>query len=288
LGDLVFLAQQKLGSNHDNDPTLGTFISPDTPVPDAGVVFDYNRYLYVRGNPLKYTDPSGHGPETIWDIINIGIGIASLSHNVSQGNWGDAAWDAGGILVDAAATMVPMVPGGASSAIRAKRLAAAAKWAPAEAEISHKLQRAITATAAETPGLEIAVFGRAAGANALDDIYPAKPDTLDEVARLPHDKRLMSDDQIYVSDLDLAVVTIDGIPVTDEFVRDNIVRRINRYYGYDVVRHTDHYNGVLRGNEKALAANKYRVLQPVYRFRGSGYGGSMSYGAFKSNNIFAQ
>jgi RHS repeat-associated protein len=45
------------------DPTLGTFISPDTLVPDAGVLFDYNRYLYTRGNPLKYTDPSGHCAE---------------------------------------------------------------------------------------------------------------------------------------------------------------------------------------------------------------------------------
>jgi RHS repeat-associated protein len=44
------------------DPALGTFISPDTLVPDPGLVFDYNRYMYVRGNPLRYTDPSGHIP----------------------------------------------------------------------------------------------------------------------------------------------------------------------------------------------------------------------------------
>jgi RHS repeat-associated protein len=42
------------------DPALGTFISPDTLVPDPGLVFDYNRYMYVRGNPLKYVDPTGH------------------------------------------------------------------------------------------------------------------------------------------------------------------------------------------------------------------------------------
>ena len=42
------------------DPQLGTFLSPDTIVPDAGVVIDYNRYLYARGNPVKYADPSGH------------------------------------------------------------------------------------------------------------------------------------------------------------------------------------------------------------------------------------
>lgn len=44
------------------DPALGTFLSPDTLVPDAGRVVDYNRFLYVRGNPLKYSDPSGHCP----------------------------------------------------------------------------------------------------------------------------------------------------------------------------------------------------------------------------------
>ena len=42
------------------DSALGTFLSPDTLVPDAGRVVDYNRFLYVRGNPLKYNDPSGH------------------------------------------------------------------------------------------------------------------------------------------------------------------------------------------------------------------------------------
>jgi RHS repeat-associated protein len=42
------------------DPALGTFISPDTLVPDPGLVLDYNRYMYAGGNPLRYTDPSGH------------------------------------------------------------------------------------------------------------------------------------------------------------------------------------------------------------------------------------
>jgi len=42
------------------DPTLGTFISPDTIVPDPGTVIDYNRYAYTRANPLKFNDPSGH------------------------------------------------------------------------------------------------------------------------------------------------------------------------------------------------------------------------------------
>ncbi len=42
------------------DPALGHFLSPDTLVPEAGNALDYHRYAYVRFNPLKYTDPSGH------------------------------------------------------------------------------------------------------------------------------------------------------------------------------------------------------------------------------------
>ena len=42
------------------DPELGQFLSPDTLVPDPGTLFDYNRYMYTRGNPMRYNDPTGH------------------------------------------------------------------------------------------------------------------------------------------------------------------------------------------------------------------------------------
>ncbi len=42
------------------DPALGRFISADTIVPDPANPQDFNRYAYVRNNPLKYVDPSGH------------------------------------------------------------------------------------------------------------------------------------------------------------------------------------------------------------------------------------
>ena len=41
-------------------PVLGRFVSPDTIVPEPTSSGGFNRYRYVRNNPLKYTDPSGH------------------------------------------------------------------------------------------------------------------------------------------------------------------------------------------------------------------------------------
>ncbi len=42
-------------------PALGRFVSADTIVPGAGNPQAFNRYMYVLGNPLGRTDPSGHG-----------------------------------------------------------------------------------------------------------------------------------------------------------------------------------------------------------------------------------
>jgi RHS repeat-associated protein len=41
-------------------PKVGRFLSPDTIIPGAGNPQAWNRYSYVLGNPLKYTDPTGH------------------------------------------------------------------------------------------------------------------------------------------------------------------------------------------------------------------------------------
>ncbi len=45
-------------------PYLNQFIQPDTIVPDPYQPMDWNKYLYVRDNPINYTDPSGHNPLT--------------------------------------------------------------------------------------------------------------------------------------------------------------------------------------------------------------------------------
>ena len=42
------------------DPTLGRFLQADTIVPNPANPQSLNRYSYTLGNPLRYTDPSGH------------------------------------------------------------------------------------------------------------------------------------------------------------------------------------------------------------------------------------
>ncbi|MEQ9109156.1 MAG: RHS repeat-associated core domain-containing protein, partial [Rhodospirillaceae bacterium] len=41
------------------DPELGRMLSPDPNVPDPTITQEFNRYAYVRNNPLSYTDPTG-------------------------------------------------------------------------------------------------------------------------------------------------------------------------------------------------------------------------------------
>ncbi|NLD44520.1 MAG: hypothetical protein GX657_13625, partial [Chloroflexi bacterium] len=42
------------------DPTTGRFLQPDPLVPSYQNPQSLNRYSYVLGNPLRFTDPSGH------------------------------------------------------------------------------------------------------------------------------------------------------------------------------------------------------------------------------------
>jgi RHS repeat-associated protein len=52
------------------DPGLGRFVSADTVVPDFANPQALNRYAYTLGNPLRYTDPSGHQEKPqLWEKI---------------------------------------------------------------------------------------------------------------------------------------------------------------------------------------------------------------------------
>jgi len=82
----------------------------------------WNRYAYVRNNPMRYVDPDGEVIDTAWDVVNIGLGVASLVSNLQEGNYFSAALDAGGVALDSAAAAVPFVPGGFGTLIKGARV----------------------------------------------------------------------------------------------------------------------------------------------------------------------
>ena len=52
-----------------SSPYINRFLSPDTIVPNSYNPQDLNRFSYVRNNPIRYTDPTGHfcsDPEDLW------------------------------------------------------------------------------------------------------------------------------------------------------------------------------------------------------------------------------
>ena len=83
------------------DPRIGRFLAIDPAGFDPQNPQSFNRYAYANNNPYKYVDPDGRVPlETIWDFGNV-------VYDVANGNWGDAAIDAGAMLI-------PYVPAGIS------------------------------------------------------------------------------------------------------------------------------------------------------------------------------
>jgi len=51
------------------DANLGRFIQADTIIPNVFDPQSWNRYAYALNNPLKYTDPTGHWPQWMVDLV---------------------------------------------------------------------------------------------------------------------------------------------------------------------------------------------------------------------------
>ena len=80
-------------------------------------------YAYCAWNPLKYIDPDGKWIETAWDVANVVMGVESFVSNIHQGNVAGAVVDGVGVVLDAVATVLPVAPGGAGTAIKTLRAA---------------------------------------------------------------------------------------------------------------------------------------------------------------------
>ena len=56
-------------------PKLGRFLSADTIVPNAHNPQDLNRFSYVRNNPIRYNDPTGHCADPLTGTMCLGVAI---------------------------------------------------------------------------------------------------------------------------------------------------------------------------------------------------------------------
>ncbi len=104
------------------DPETGLFLQPDS----AGLFDSANPYVYCNHNPFDYMDSKGQWIESAWDVFSLGVGIASLSYNLTRDeiDWWSFGLDVVGIAADTVALILPGVPGGAGAAIKASRAAA--------------------------------------------------------------------------------------------------------------------------------------------------------------------
>ena len=68
-------------------------------------------------------DPDGNVIETLWDIASFVTGIKSLKSNIKAGNTKAAISDGFGVVLDAAAIVIPGVPGGVGAGLKAVRAA---------------------------------------------------------------------------------------------------------------------------------------------------------------------
>ena len=93
-------------------PELRRFISPDPIGQLAGGYNHLGQYHYAGNNPLLYVDEEGQYADLVIEVASIGVGLASMASNISDGNYSDAAADAGFALLDGLLMAVPGVPGG--------------------------------------------------------------------------------------------------------------------------------------------------------------------------------
>ena len=104
-------------------------------MPEPGNPQALNRYAYVYNNPLRYTDPSGHWLETLWDIASIAWDLYEIRKDPRN------LWNWGALAADIAAAALPLVPGGVGAVVHGSQAARLERFAGASPEVIHGVER---------------------------------------------------------------------------------------------------------------------------------------------------
>jgi RHS repeat-associated protein len=138
--DFTFTGQRDLGDMGLMDydarfysQSLGRFLQPDTLIPNVSIPQTWNRYSYSINNPIKYTDPSGHFIETLFDVAMILVDVADIAKNGLNVSNGAA------LVLDVAAVIIPGVPAVAGLTIKAAKAANAVDNAMDAAKLVNKV-----------------------------------------------------------------------------------------------------------------------------------------------------
>jgi uncharacterized protein RhaS with RHS repeats len=125
LGILLLVVFANISASAFYDPGTQRWLNRD-PIGERGGI---NLFEFTYSNPINETDPEGLcvTPETALDVASMAIGAASFGENLGYGNYGAAALDLGGYVVDSLAAITPIVPGGVGASLKAARAAKAAK-----------------------------------------------------------------------------------------------------------------------------------------------------------------
>ncbi len=140
---------------------MGRFLSVDPGNAGAGLADPqtWNAYAYVRNNPTGNVGPDGRIIETAFDVFSLVTGAVSFVSNVQEGNVGAAALDAVGVVADAAAVVLPGIPGGAGAGLKAfragGRAADALSGATKVADVAQTAKKADAATDVANAGTEV-------------------------------------------------------------------------------------------------------------------------------------
>jgi hypothetical protein len=114
-------------------PYINRFLQPDTIIPSLEIPQTWNRYSYAINNPTKFTDPSGHFIETIFDVAMILVDVADIAKNGLNVSNGAA------LVLDVAAVIIPGVPAVGGAIMKAAKAANAVDNAIDAAKIVNKV-----------------------------------------------------------------------------------------------------------------------------------------------------
>lgn len=117
------------------DPALGRFLSADPHIQAPGDSQSYNRYSYVKNNPLSYTDPSGYFFKSFnrfmkkYGRVIVAVALAYITAGASLAALGAAAYTTAGVMSFTGAVVAGAAGGFASGLVLTGSLSGAMKGA---------------------------------------------------------------------------------------------------------------------------------------------------------------